>query len=84
VSKTAGSFESRRKILALKARCICNHGWVCEDHPDQPWDHDDCGAPRAVQKTPDCNKNPDLIFALVYRSRTTKAAKRDNASQSAL
>jgi hypothetical protein len=19
--------------------CLCNNGWVCEDHPDQPWGH---------------------------------------------
>ena len=20
-------------------------GWVCQDHPDSPWEHDNCGAP---------------------------------------
>jgi hypothetical protein len=19
-------------------------GWLCEEHPDQPWEHDGCGA----------------------------------------
>ena len=23
----------------------CNNGWVCEEHPDKPMDHSDCGAP---------------------------------------
>jgi hypothetical protein len=28
------------------AICPCNKGWICEDHPDQPWGHDGCGAAR--------------------------------------
>jgi hypothetical protein len=26
--------------------CPVCHGelWVCEEHPDKPWEHDDCGA----------------------------------------
>lgn len=28
-------------------------GWVCADHPDQPWQHDDCEAEGAP-----CNCNP--------------------------
>jgi hypothetical protein len=23
--------------------CFCNSGWVCEDHPGQPWNHEGCG-----------------------------------------
>jgi hypothetical protein len=28
--------------------------WVCEDHPDQPWEHDGCGGAGAA-----CVCNPD-------------------------
>ena len=23
----------------------CDNGWICEEHPDLPWPHDDCGRP---------------------------------------
>src|SRR5688572_16275669 len=38
-------------------------GWVCEDHPDKPWEHDGCGAPgmRCV-----CNPNGDVRWRKVY------------------
>lgn len=25
--------------------CHCDEGWVCEEHPDQPFPHDDCSGP---------------------------------------
>jgi hypothetical protein len=25
--------------------CFCNEGWICEQHPDQGWPHDDCAGP---------------------------------------
>lgn len=28
---------------APAAACVCDEGWVCEDHPDQPLNHDGCG-----------------------------------------
>jgi hypothetical protein len=24
---------------------LCHDGWVCEQHPDRGWPHDDCGGP---------------------------------------
>lgn len=23
----------------------CCEGWICEEHPDKPWPHDDCAGP---------------------------------------
>ena len=46
--------------------CFCNHGWVCEEHPDKPWDHDNCGGAGQPCKNPDCRKDPDTIFAAVH------------------
>ena len=28
--------------------------WVCEDHPDKPWEHDDCGGAGLP-----CVRNPE-------------------------
>jgi len=27
------------------ATCHCAGGWICETHPDQPWQHDACAGP---------------------------------------
>jgi hypothetical protein len=34
--------------------CPCADGWVCEDHPDQPPQHDGCGAAGMLCHNPDC------------------------------
>ena len=34
--------------------CHCAEGWICEQHPDQPWPHDDCAGPGAPCRTEDC------------------------------
>ena len=28
--------------------CFCNEGWICEQHLDQGWPHDDCAGPGAL------------------------------------
>jgi hypothetical protein len=65
----------------------CNHGWVCEDHTDQPWEHDACRGAGVECCNPDCRKDPDSIFAIVHcsvpkpgtrtRKRSTIATPRD-------
>jgi hypothetical protein len=57
--------------------CPCNHGWMCEEHPDKPWEHDDCGGAGELCKNSDFSKNPDSIFALKYSSRTSRSPRRD-------
>ena len=32
----------------------CAEGWICEQHPDQPWPHDDCVGPGMPCREPDC------------------------------
>jgi hypothetical protein len=34
--------------------CSCNDGRICEDHPDQPWQHDGCGGAGMLCENPDC------------------------------
>src|SRR4029453_1555763 len=48
------------------AVCSCYRGWVCEDHPDQPWEHDGCGAAGELCKNPNCNKDPDSVFVSIH------------------
>jgi hypothetical protein len=34
-----------RPLASLSSCPICaGMGWVCEEHPDKPWEHDGCGA----------------------------------------
>jgi len=32
----------------------CDHGWICEEHPDRPWPHDDCAGPGMPCDVPMC------------------------------
>ena len=32
----------------------CADGWICEEHPDQPWPHDDCSGPGVPCENPAC------------------------------
>jgi hypothetical protein len=34
--------------------CDCKDGWICEQHPDRGWPHDDCGGPGVP--CPSCNQ----------------------------
>ena len=39
----------------------CNDGWICEEHPDLPWPHDDCaGGPGMPCDVPTCPFRIDL------------------------
>jgi hypothetical protein len=51
-----------------QAECACNHGWVCEDHQDKPWEHDGCGGAGDRCQNPDCDKGPDSMFVEMCRS----------------
>src|SRR5262245_47334799 len=37
-------------------KCWCFYGWVCENHPNQPWAHKGCGAAADPCKNPQCAK----------------------------
>lgn len=35
--------------------CHCIAGWICEEHPDLPWPHDDCcPGPGMRCENPEC------------------------------
>lgn len=43
---------------------ICDGmGWVCEEHRDQPWEHDDCGGAGAACV---CNPHKAIQWAEIY------------------
>ena len=33
----------------IEAYVKASGGWVCEQHPDKPWPHDDCAGPGMVR-----------------------------------
>jgi hypothetical protein len=33
---------------------VCDAGWICEEHPDRPYPHDDCAGPAMLCRTPGC------------------------------
>ena len=33
----------------------CADGWICEEHPDKPWPHDDCSGPGVPCENPACD-----------------------------
>ena len=45
----------------------CDHGWICEAHPDRPWPHDDCAGPGIPCDVPTC---PYRIDVRPVRPRT--------------
>jgi hypothetical protein len=62
-------FAVKLNSMAAKPKpttCSCFDGWVCEDHPNQPWGHEGCGAAGELYRNPDCDKDPDSIFLTVH------------------
>jgi hypothetical protein len=59
-------YGTKAKNYRIKkpAECPCLNGWVCEDHPNQPWKHRGCGAAGELCKNPQCDKEPDSVFVL--------------------
>jgi hypothetical protein len=41
-------------------------GWVCEDHPAKPFNHDDCGGAGSICTNPDCDKDPEAVFPDIH------------------
>ena len=38
----------------------CDNGWICEEHPDQPWPHQNCAGPGMPCDVPTCPYRIDL------------------------
>src|SRR4029450_7392801 len=61
----ASSLKSVKDIiLATPARpkCWYFYDWVCEDHPDQPWEHEAVKLRETFVQNPQCDKDADSIF----------------------
>ena len=41
----------------------CNDGWICEDHPDKPFQHDACGGIGWACK---CNPDQEMRWKQVF------------------
>ncbi len=41
-------------------------GWVCEVHPDKPFNHEGCGGAGGICTNPNCDKDPDSVFAYIH------------------
>jgi hypothetical protein len=54
---------TRRKLGCPICEGGANLGWVCEDHPDKPMEHDDCGGAGARCV---CNPFGEVDWAEVY------------------
>lgn len=61
-------------MAKVETECSCNNGWVCEDHPDQQWGHDGCGAAGELCTNPQCDKDADSIF-LTFHCRVQPGRK---------
>ena len=54
--------KTKKHRAKKPTKCSCLKGWVCEDHPNQPWGHRGCQAAGELCTNPQCNKDPDSIF----------------------
>jgi hypothetical protein len=45
----------------------CNEGWICEEHPDLAWPHENCAGPGIPCDVPTC---PDRIDLRPVKTRT--------------
>jgi hypothetical protein len=41
-------------MTATKPPCLPLRGWICEEHPDLPWPHDDCAGQGMQCENSDC------------------------------
>lgn len=41
-------------LVTTQLTCRCEQGWVCEEHEDRPWPHDDCLGPGMRCPDPRC------------------------------
>jgi hypothetical protein len=57
--------------IPQRSNCpICDgSGWVCEDHPDKPWQHDACGGAGSPCI---CNPNGVVEFVAVFAKAETR------------
>jgi hypothetical protein len=44
--------------------CYCADGWICEQHADRPWPHDDCAGPGMPCANVNCQRRARLLEKL--------------------
>ena len=61
--------------------CRCEQGWICEEHPDQRYPHDNCSGPGMQCDNPDClwwkddpsrARRLDVVYASTSQAPTQK------------
>jgi hypothetical protein len=60
--------------------CHCAEGWICEEHPDQPWPHDDCAGPGTRCENTDCSWWKSTKPAALDTSDWTDVIRRNEVS----
>jgi hypothetical protein len=45
---------SMRQAVVSRGACYCKDGWICQVHPDKPWEHDGCTNPGILCVNPEC------------------------------
>ena len=53
----------------IETVCLCISGWICEDHPDQPYGHEGCGAAGELCTNPECDKM-QILFLNLFATAT--------------
>jgi hypothetical protein len=59
--------------------CNCDQGWICEEHPDRQWPHDECAGPGTQCHNPECSwwqPNTSDTAATSCGSRSSWAIRR--------
>ena len=51
----------------------CDYGWICEEHPDQPFPHDNCAGPAMPCDEPTCPYRIDTRPVSLAYDRVTGA-----------
>src|SRR5262245_62339909 len=70
---TAKDWPDAPEGIATDQRCVCFFGVVCEDHPDKPWEHDNCHAAGDPCPRPECPYKDDPGFNRIPHYRRVKS-----------
>jgi hypothetical protein len=65
-TSSLGSFVSKLTPVEFLT-CLCVEGWVCEQHPEKGWPHDDCAGPGMPCENPACEAGVTLRHQLAAR-----------------
>jgi hypothetical protein len=63
----AAGWQQPRPIEVVTGICYCVEGWICEQHPDRGWPHEDCAGPGMPCEDPACAIGMQLRHKLAAR-----------------